>query len=190
MVNEVLKSAATDKLVLVVDDEKFVRETLVRAMSHENIKCLEAGSEKEALEILGNHAIALMLLDWSLRAEKDTSGAEVLFQAKKHHPETSVIVMSGGDMDVRTDAYAKQADGFLAKPFAITVVVNAVKQALKRIAEKPVMFLPSQDDQIAPLEKVKNIYIRHVVKLLDGNISAAAEKLDVHRQTVANALED
>ncbi len=52
----------------------------------------------------------------------------------------------------------------------------------------PDIFLPLQEQDILLLDEVKYRYIRHVVQLVGNNISLAAQKLGVHRQTIYAAM--
>ncbi len=101
-----------------------------------------------------------------------------------------VIAISGMPCDVRTDAVVQKADAFLHKPLSATVLVGQVKQLLERTRREPAIPLPENAEAILPLEKVQAMYIRHVVGLLGGNKSKAAEALGIHRQTVAAALKN
>jgi hypothetical protein len=48
--------------------------------------------------------------------------------------------------------------------------------------------LPQREEDILLLDEVKYRYIRHVVQLVGNNISVAAQKLGVHRQTISAAM--
>jgi hypothetical protein len=50
------------------------------------------------------------------------------------------------------------------------------------------VFLPQREEDILVLDEVKYHYIRHVVQLVGNNISVAAQKLGVHRQTISAAM--
>jgi DNA-binding NtrC family response regulator len=52
----------------------------------------------------------------------------------------------------------------------------------------PDVFLPQREEDILLLDEVKYRYIRHVVQLVGNNISLAAQKLGVHRQTISAAM--
>lgn len=184
------KKRHSDGHVLVVDDEEGIRQFIGDILDREGIPCVLAGSVEEALEALGNHKIALTLLDWGLRGGMDTSGADVLEYCKERFPMLPVIVMSGMPIDVRTDATTKQADGFLAKPFSATLIVAHVNQWLNRIKRTSKSALPQRGEDIVPLNKLESRYIRHVVQLLNDDISLAATRLGVSPQTVSAALND
>jgi len=183
-----LTITSDENLVLVVDDEADIRSLLSIFLNRENIPNITAASVKEAVQILKTKKVSVVLLDWSLRGSMDCSGADILSYCKEHFPLTPVIVMSGRQYDVSTDAIVKGADGFLPKPFNSIVVGSLISTWLKRVKATPKVFLPDSKEGIRSLENIKTAYIKHVVQILGCNISEAAKKLDVHRQTVSSAL--
>ena len=192
--NELINTAATANspgdrdLILVVDDEYAVRKMITECLEREGIASVTAASAEEAIAVIRSNKIALTLLDWGLHGPLDSSGSEVLRVCRELCPLMPVIVMSGFGLDVRTDAVIEQADGFLAKPFSNSVISSHVNWWLKRLRGTPKVFLPQRREDILPLGRFKRIYIRHVVQLLDDNVSLAAEKLGIHRETVSAAI--
>ena len=63
---------------------------------------------------------------------------------------------------------------------------------MNRLEAVPDVFFPQKEEDILLLDEVKYRYTRHVVQLVGNNISLAAQKLRVHRQTIsaARATED
>jgi DNA-binding response OmpR family regulator len=171
-------------LILVVDDEDDMRELVISTLAADGLECIAAASVAEAIAALQGNRVALTVLDWGL----DRCGAEVLWELNQHFPQVLVLVMSGRPYDVRTDALVEQADAFLAKPFNGTVLRNQVLRLLWRAEQFGQAILPRNPEDIRPLSEIKELYIRHVVGLLNDNISLAAEKLGMHRQTVSAAL--
>lgn len=175
-------AAQTDKpMILVVDDEPDTRQVITATLTGGGFSCATATSVGEAITVLNNDKFRLIVLDWGLI---DRCGSEVLREAKRLYPQMPVLVMSGQDFDVRTDAIMEEADAFLPKPFSCIVLNKQVAQLIERDT-----FLPKRPKDILPLEEVKRVYIQHVVALLDNNASLAAEKLQIHRQTVSAALQ-
>jgi DNA-binding response OmpR family regulator len=170
--------------VLVVDDQADERQFMTESLSAQGFPCITAATVAEATEILRSQPVALMVLDWGL----DRSGAEVLQAARTFHPHMPVVVVSGRSYDVRTDALVGQADAFLLKPFSATVLQCQVRQLLQRVNEAPKAWLPQRAEEIRPVQAVKAAYVLHVLRLLDHNISLAAERLGIHRQTVGALL--
>ncbi|MGD0262408.1 MAG: response regulator [Verrucomicrobiota bacterium] len=177
-------SQADRPLILVVEDEEDTREFIKGALQTNGLACIAVASVAGATAALEKNTVALIVLDWGL----DRSGAEVLQFSRELYPLMPVIVMSGQPFDVRTDAVVQQADAFLQKPFSATVLTSQVTQLIKRARSSNPEFLPQRSENILPLDEVKNIYIRHVVHLLNNNVSLAAKGLGIHRQTVSAVL--
>jgi two-component system response regulator RegA len=173
-------------LVLVVEDDPAAQDFMTRALAAEGISCVKASSVDTALEALQTRRMSATVLDWGL----DRCGADVLNVAKELYPWMPVVAISGMPFEVRTDAVVNKADAFLNKPFSATVLTSQVKQLIGRAHQSPGIALPQKPQDILPLEAVQEIYIRHVVDLLEGNKSRAAEALGIHRQTVASALKE
>ena len=175
-------AAQTDKpMILVVDDVPDIRQLITATLTGCGFSCATATSVGEAITALSNDKFRLMVLDWGLN---DRCGRDVLREAKRLYPQMPVLVMSGQDFDVLTDAILDEADAFLPKPFSCIVLNKQVAQLIERDT-----FLPKRPEDILPLEEVKRVYIQHVVALLNNNASLAAEKLQIHRQTVSAALQ-
>jgi ActR/RegA family two-component response regulator len=99
-----------------------------------------------------------------------------------------IIVMSGKSYNVKMDALLADADEFLEKTMGGSVLANRVKRWMGRLEAAPDVFLPQREEDILVLDEVKYRYIRHVVRLVGNNISVAAQKLGVHRQTISAAM--
>lgn len=173
-----------EALVLVVEDDPDMQKFMTGALRAEGMSCLSASSVEQALNVLQTEKVSVTVLDWGL----DRSGAEVLSVAKKLCPAMPVVAISGMPFEVRTDAVVNKADAFLNKPFSATVLTSQVKQLLERMRQAPAIPLPQKPEEILSLDEVQATYIRHVVQLLGGNKSKAAEALGIHRQTLSTAL--
>jgi len=174
-------SSIEEALILVVEDDEAQRELMSNWLSMEGLPYITASSIAEATAALKSNKVNLLVLDWGL----DRSGAEVLRECRVVNPEMPVIVVSGQPYDVRTDAMVAQAVAFLHKPLSATVLGQQIRQLLKRCQVRSEPLLPKELSDIRPLSEIKGLYIRHVLRLLEDNISLAAEKLGIHRQTVA-----
>jgi DNA-binding response OmpR family regulator len=171
-------------LVLLVDDDPAILEYLKPALTTDTLSCITAASVGEAVEVLRNSKVDLLVLDWSL----DRSGIEVLRAARETSPSMPVIAISGLPYEVRTDAVMHRVDAFLHKPLSGEVLRSQVAQLLQRV-DVPGISLPKRAEEVLPLDQVKATYIEHVVTLLDNNVTLAAKVLGIHRQTVSAVLE-
>ncbi len=181
-----VKNPAADgrQRVLVVDDDQDFRRYITDCLEAEGIACITASTVREALEALGRNNVSVLLVDWFL----DHVATEVVRQARASSALMPIIVMSGKSYNVKMDALLADADEFLEKTVGGSAVAGRVKRWLRRLEAAPDVFLPQREQDIVLLDEVKYRYIRHVVQLVGNNISVAAQKLGVHRQTISAAM--
>ncbi len=172
------------KRVLVVDDDQDFRRYISDCLEAEGIVCFGATSVSEALEALERNNISVLLVDWFL----DHLATDLVRKARSMSPHIPIIVMSGKSYNVKMDALLADADEFLEKLIGGSAVAQRVKRWMSRLQAAPDAFLPQREQDILLLDEVKYRYIQHVVELVGNNISLAAQKLGVHRQTVSAAM--
>ena len=172
------------KRVLVVDDDQDFRRYITDCLEAEGISCITATSVSEALETLKRNQVSVLLVDWFL----DHVATEVVRTARAISALMPIIVMSGKSYNVKMDALLADADEFLEKTVGGSALANRVKRWIGRLEAAPDVFLPQREEDILLLDEVKYRYIRHVVQLVGNNISLAAQKLGVHRQTISAAM--
>ena len=181
-----VKESKTDarQRVLVVDADQDFRRYITDCIEAQGISCITASSVAEALEALARNKVSLVLVDWFL----DHVATEVVRTARSTSALMPIIVMSGKAYNVKMDALLADADEFLEKSLGGSALANRVKRWIGRLEAAPDVFLPQREQDIVLLDEVKYRYIRHVVELVGNNISLAAQKLGVHRQTISAAM--
>jgi two-component system response regulator RegA len=172
------------KRVLVVDDDQDFRRYITDCIEAEGISCITATSVSEALEALARDRVSVLLVDWFL----DHVATEVVRTARSISAHMPIIVMCGKPYNVKMDALLADADEFLEKTVGGSVLANRVRRWMSRLDAVPDVFLPQREENILLLDEVKYRYIQHVVQLVGNNISLAAQKLGVHRQTISAAM--
>ena len=115
--------------VLIVDDERDIRELVAGVLSDEGYVCRTAGDSAAALAAVDERRPSLVLLDvWLHGSPMD--GLEVLDQIKKREPELPVIIFSGhGNIDTAVSAVSRGAMDFLEKPFEASKLLHLVERA-------------------------------------------------------------
>ena len=115
--------------ILVVDDERDIRELVSGVLSDEGYECRTAGDSKSALEMIDDRRPSLVLLDvWLHGSAMD--GLEVLDEIKQREPELPVIVFSGhGNIDTAVSAVSRGAMDFIEKPFEAERLLHLVERA-------------------------------------------------------------
>jgi len=121
--------AAGDRLVLVVDDEPAVRQTLCEHLHQLGYLTLECGDGESALNLLRQTPdIDLLISDLMLPGE--INGAEVIRQAQQNWPQLATLLISG--QDLRHQPVTLPLCERLAKPWQEAQLVQALQRAWQR----------------------------------------------------------
>lgn len=116
-------------LILVVDDDENIRDTLYDLLSAE-YDCQTAETAEQALARLEVESYDVVLTDISMPG---LSGLELLGTVRQKYPDTPVIIISGiSDQEHAQGLIRLGAFEYLLKPFRIEVVEKSVKRALDR----------------------------------------------------------
>lgn len=121
-----------DPVVLIVDDEEGIRESLSGIMEDEGYTVISAASGEDALKIMHEQQPDLMLLDVWL---PEMDGLQVLQEIRAAGKEIPVIMISGhGNIEVAVKATKSGAYDFLEKPLSLERVLLSSRRALERSA--------------------------------------------------------
>jgi len=115
--------------ILIVDDERDIRDLVAGVLSDEGYECRTAGDSVAALAAIDERRPSLVLLDvWLHGSPMD--GLEVLDAIKAREPELPVIIFSGhGNIDTAVSAISRGAMDFLEKPFEAERLLLLVERA-------------------------------------------------------------
>ena len=125
--------------VLVVDDEKVVREGCKRVLTGKDYHVLTAENGEQAMETLSKEPIDIVLLDLKMPV---MSGEEVLEKTNVEYPDIPIIIITGhGTIDTAVECMKKGAYDFITKPFQVdqfllTVERGAEKRKLEQKAKQ------------------------------------------------------
>jgi DNA-binding NtrC family response regulator len=115
--------------ILIIDDEKNIREGLAASLELEGYNPVLAKDGKEGLELISRGDIDLVITDLRM---PQVSGAEVLAKVSSESPGLPVIVLTGhGSIDSAVDAMRNGAYDFLTKPLSLVRLKLIVKRALQ-----------------------------------------------------------
>jgi two-component system response regulator HydG len=125
-----IMEAEASKTVLLVDDEQSHLESLERIFQRDGYHTLCAASGKEALELLRQHHVHVMLTDLVMPG---MSGSELLRACRTVSPETEVVMMTAyGTIETAVEAMKDGAYDFITKPLKKVFITKVVRQALEK----------------------------------------------------------
>src|SRR5215217_3266488 len=115
--------------VLIVDDERGIRETLRAVLEDEGFECEAVGSGEECLEAVGQRSFGCVLLDvWLPRLD----GLETLARMREQGTDAAVVMISGhATIETAVRATKLGAFDFVEKPLSIEKTVLTVRNALR-----------------------------------------------------------
>jgi len=110
--------------VLVVEDDAGLREALCDTLSLANYQVLSAQSAEQALQMLKEHKVSLLISDVQMGT---MSGLDLLKTVKLNYPSLPVLMMTAyANVNDAVIAIRQGAVDYLAKPFSPEVLVNMV----------------------------------------------------------------
>jgi len=117
--------------ILVVDDEKSVRESIKMILEYEKYEVIFAENGVKALTIFKENTPSAVFLDIKMPSGMD--GIEVLRQMKLMNPEIPVVMISGhGTLETAVEATKLGAFDFLAKPLDRDKLLITLRNALQQ----------------------------------------------------------
>lgn len=117
--------------VLVVDDEKAVRDGFERILNRSGLRVLKAPDGVNALEILEKEKIPIVLLDLKMPG---MDGIEVLEHIRKLDESILVIIITGhGTIATAIKAMKQGAYDFISKPFEPDQLLIIINRAWEKI---------------------------------------------------------
>jgi DNA-binding NtrC family response regulator len=114
--------------ILVVEDDPGVRTTIVTFLEFEGFQVEAVSNTRDAIDRLSKQSYPLIVSDIYI---DDRTGIDVLMAARKQDPNCSVILMTArGTMETVMAATRNGAFDYLAKPFELDTLLQAVKRAI------------------------------------------------------------
>jgi two-component system nitrogen regulation response regulator NtrX len=118
------------KTILIVDDEKSVRDSVQMILKYAEYDVELAEDGRKALDLIDTHPIDMVLLDIKMAG---MDGLEVLEAVKRRRPDLPVVMISGhGTIETAVEATKKGAFDFLPKPLDRDKLLVTVRNALEQ----------------------------------------------------------
>ena len=127
--SEVIQPAENAR-ILVVDDEKFIRDIIADFLSMEGYIVRTAEDGAAAADELRRARFDLVISDLKMPR---MGGLELLREVSEVHPDTMTIIMTGfGTVETAIDAMKRGAYDYILKPFKVEEVIHIVQRGLEK----------------------------------------------------------
>ncbi len=131
--------------ILIVDDERLIRQSLEKALAGQGYAVFSAENGKTALHLLEEESPDLVLLDLKL---PDINGIEVLKRLRELDKNLPVLLITAyGSIDTAIQAIRLGAYDYITKPFDLEAILLPVNNALEASRlKKEVSYFRSQEN--------------------------------------------
>ena len=117
--------------ILIVDDEKDIRELIGDILKDEGYPIRLAGNSDDCMAEINADPPSLMILDIWLK-DSQMDGIDILKTVKRDNPEVPVVIISGhGNIEIAVAAIKQGAYDFIEKPFNIDQLMVVVSRAME-----------------------------------------------------------
>ena len=169
-----------NKSLLVVDDDPNLTQVLARAFARRDYQVFTANNSAEALQHCQNEDIDRCILDLKIDTE---SGLPLIPQLLEIQPSLKIVMLTGySSISTAVDAIKLGAINYLCKPADADEILAAFEnregQTDTEIQSNP----PS-------INRLEWEHIQRVLNEHNGNISATARALGMHRRTLQRKLQ-
>lgn len=116
--------------ILIIDDEKSIRNTLKEILSYEGYDVSEAPDGAEGIKLAEKDKFDIILSDIKM---PKMDGIEVLEKLQEITPETPVVMISGhGNIETAVEAIRKGAFDYISKPLDLNRMLVTIRNAMDR----------------------------------------------------------
>jgi len=179
MNDELTLTSGLSPLLLIDDDEVFSR-ILSLALTRRGFNVQTASDLQEARKNLDTHSPDYVVLDLKIGSE---SGLTLIEDLLAVNPMIKIVMLTGyASVATAVEAIKLGAIHYLTKPVSADDVVNAL-QKTEGDAETPV------ENQTISVKRLEWEHMQKVLLEHNGNISAAARAMGMHRRTLQRKLQ-
>jgi two-component system nitrogen regulation response regulator NtrX len=117
--------------ILIVDDERDIRELISDILEDEGYSTRLAGNSDDALAAIRTEPPGLLILDIWLKDSR-MDGIDILKTVKRDYPDVPVVIISGhGNVEIAVAAIKQGAYDFIEKPFNIDQLMVVIRRGME-----------------------------------------------------------
>lgn len=166
---------------LLIDDNMIYLRALQRSLERRGLHIVVASSAAEAQKIARSYLPDFALVD--LRLGSRESGLDLIGPLRAIRQDMRILLLTGyASVATAVEAIKRGADDYLLKPVTVDMIVRALAAHAAEREE------PEPEKTMVPLSRLEWEHIQQALTETDGNISAAARLLGMHRRSLQRKL--
>ena len=160
--------------ILVVEDDKIIREGICEYLSEFGYEMYEAEDGRKALDIFKDKDINLIILDIQIPL---LNGLEVLKDVRKESKIPILMLTAFSDEEYKISAFSSLADGYIEKPFSLPVLKVRIDSLIKRYYKEVEKFI---------YKDLEVNFSSYTAKVKDEFIDVNAKELEILKYLLEN----
>lgn len=169
-----------DPVVLVVDDEKSLRDFVRRNLEARHYKVLTAANGLEAMATFNNEKVDLVILDLMM---PHLDGLETTRRIRETSKTPIIILTALGEESDKVQAFDMGADDYLTKPFGVGELMGRIKAVLRRAR----WLEPSSNEEQLVRGDIRVDMERHLVTVKDSPVELTLTEFNLLVYLLKNA---
>lgn len=120
-------------LILVIEDEKPIRNFMRVSLEAQGYKCIDAQHGKTAVSLVSAHNPDILIIDLGL---PDIDGIDVITMVRPLTKAAIIVVSARGHEREKVEALDSGADDYLTKPFSVVELLARIRVALRHSIQR------------------------------------------------------
>lgn len=165
--------------IIIIDDDQVYREILSRSLYRLECNVQHFADPESALRTIENETNVIVLLDLKLKSD---SGLRWIEAIRKSNIDCRIILLTGySSISTAVEAIKLGADDYLSKPIT-------AREILKHLLTHGDGIDTSINQNPMSVERLEWEHLQKVLQDNQGNVSASARALGMHRRTLQRKL--
>lgn len=160
--------------LLVVEDDKMIREGICEFLSEFGYKTYQAEDGKQAISIFENNEINLAILDIQLPY---INGLDVLKKIRETSDIPAIMLTAFSDEEYKINAFTSLADGYIEKPFSLPVLKVRVESLIKKYYG---------NNETFNYKNTEVNFTSYTAKINDKKVDVNAKELEILKYMIEN----
>lgn len=164
---------------LIVDDDSTLAGMLERVLQRRGFSTISASNAAQALQLSSNVIFERAIVDLKLGND---SGLQLIRELKLRQPDMAIVMLTGySSISTAVEAVKLGAVNYLCKPADADELLAAFGEQKQPLSTEPT-YTPLS------IDRLEWEHIQKILQENDGNISATARALGMHRRTLQRKL--
>ena len=171
--------SATTTGFLIIDDDPTLASMLERVLQRRGFTTRSASNATQALQLTNSTVFERAIVDLKLGSD---SGLQLIRELQLRQPEMAIVMLTGySSISTAVEAVKLGAVNYLCKPADADEILAAFGEQKQQVATEPT-YIPIS------IDRLEWEHIQKILQENNGNISATARALGMHRRTLQRKL--